>query len=175
MKINVKYSRETIGKQDLQKFRQIAWEVLRDTQYGREFSMHVICIALCQGSANHYAVTHGYASRYLDPKKAGLKDIDIWFFFNRLGFHPLWKRTQDLSSSKFGKNPEDSGYIGRRMDFFGRSIPFQPGDDLKSALLRWFQNGKPKSSPWYLVQKAVVALYPENIMGDVLWVGSKIK
>jgi hypothetical protein len=175
MKMNVEYSPETIEKEDLQKFSQIAWEVLRYTQYGRGFSKHVICIALCQGGANHYAVTHGDASRYLDPEKAGLKDIDIWFFFNKPGFHPLWRRTCDLGSSKFGKNPEDSGYIGRRMDFFGRSIAFQLGDDLRSALLRWLQNGKPKSSPWYIAQKAVVALYPEKIMGDVLWVSPKIK
>jgi len=174
--MNLLYSTVKIDIADLQTFCKIAWDVLRSTQYGQEFSNFVMLIALCQGGANHYVVTQGIASRYFEPKKAGLKDIDIWFFFNNAGFHPLWRQTCDLGPGKFGKSPEDLGYCGRRMEFFGRSIPFQPEDDIKSALLRWLQKGKqkPKSSPWYLAQKAIVALYPENIIGDVLWVNPAI-
>jgi len=176
--MDVKYSPEPIEKEDLQKFSRIAKEVLCSTEYVRGFSKHVRCIVLCQGGANHYSVTHGYASRYLDPEKAGLKDIDIWFFFSKSDlpdFHPLWREKRDLGPSKFGKNPEDPSYTGRRMDFFGCSIEFQPGDDIRSAMVKWLKNGKQKSSPWYLAQKAVVALCPEDRMGDVLWVNPKIE
>ena len=168
------YSKEPIEKQDLQIFTQRAWKVLRGTPYGEKFSKHVILIALCQGGANHYAVTHGFAKKYLDPKKAGLKDIDIWFFFNEPGFHPLWKKKGDLGPSKFGKNPNDFTYIGRRMDFFGRSIEYRSEDNPQSALVRWLKKGKYKS-PRELAKKAVVALYPENIIGEVLWVNPELQ
>lgn len=132
-------------------------------------------IALCQGGANHYVVTIGYARRYFDPKKNGLKDIDIWFFFRKQGFHPIRHQTRDFGPSKFGRNPQEPNYIGRKMDFYGRSIPFHTGDSVQSALVHWLNSGAPKSSPWYLSQKAVVALFPEDILGNVVWVNPDLR
>lgn len=168
------YSKKKINLDDLRKFAYIANNVLISTSYGRDFADSLITIALCQGGANHYMVTNGYIRYYYDPQKKGLKDIDIWFFFTKKGFHPMWRRTIDLGPSKFGQNPDEPGYTGRRMDFFGRSIPFIAGDTIESALKRWLKNGNPKSSPWYLSRKAVVALFPEDIIGKVLWVNPSL-
>jgi len=73
-----------------------------------------------------------------------------------------------LWTKQIGHDPNESNYIGRRMDFFGRSIPFFRDDTIESALERWIRNGTPKSSPWYLAQKAVIAVYPEHILGIFL-------
>jgi hypothetical protein len=169
------YSKELIDNNDLHQFAEIALNTLTSTPYGRKYEAGLIAIALCQGGANHYVVTKNYARRYFDYHKKGLKDIDIWFFFSKKGFHPMWHRTGDFGPSKFGQNPEELGYSGRRMDFFGRSIPFQTGDTAKSAVQRWLKNGIPKSSPWYLSQKAVVAIFPESITGEVFWVNPDLR
>ena len=169
------YSKELINNNDLHQFAEIALNVLSSTTYGRKYEASLVTIALCQGGANHYVVTNGYARYYFDSQKKGLKDIDIWFFFSKKGFHPMWRQTRDFGPSKFGQNPEEPDYLGRRMDFFGRSIPSQTGDTAKSAVQRWVKNGIPKSSPWYLSQKAVVAIFPEDITGEVLWVNPNLR
>jgi hypothetical protein len=64
--------------------------------------------------------------------------------------------------------------VGRRIDFFGRSVPFQPTDDVESAIRRWLKSGRKGSSPWYLAQKAVVGAYPEAFLGEVLWVNPEL-
>jgi len=132
-------------------------------------------IALCQGGADHYVVTNGYARRYCDPKSNGLKDIDVWFFFRKQEFHPMWHQTRDFGPGKFGHNPQEPNYIGRRMDFYGRSIPFLTGDTVQSALVRWLNSGAPKSSPYYLSQKAVVVLFSEDILGNAVWVNPNLR
>lgn len=173
--MSVLYSKEKIEDDDLHQFKEIALNVLLSTPYIRRYKANLITIALCQGGANHYVVTNGYAHRYFDPKKNGLKDIDIWFFFRKQGFNPRWHRTRDFGPSKFGHDPEEPDYVGRRMDFYGRSIPFLTGDTVGTALERWIRNGVLKSSPWYLSQKAVVALFPKTIMGNVLWVNPDLR
>ena len=114
-----------IDDDDLRKFAQAALSALSRTQYGKRYKDHIAAIALCQGGENHYAVIHGNVKKYYDPTKKGLKDIDIWFFFREKGFHPLWSMNDDFVSSKFGQNPNEPEYKGRRMDIFGRSISFQ--------------------------------------------------
>jgi len=169
---DVLYSPESISIDDLRIFSRIAIDVLYSSSYGAEFIKHLATIALCQGAANHYAVTHGYASRYLDPQKNGVKDIDIWYFFKKIKsklFHPMWKQHRDLGISKFGKSPSDHGYLGRRIDFFGRSIPLYDEESIDKAICNWLRNGKCKSSAHYLYQKAVVGLYPDSCLGKIIW------
>jgi len=172
---SVVYSKEKIETSDLHQFAEIALNVLSSTAYGRKYKNGLVMIALCQGGANHYVVTNSYARRYFDPKKNGLKDIDIWFFFRKQKFNPRWHPKRDFGPSKFGHNPQEPNYIGRKMDFYGRSIPFLTGDTVQSALVRWLNSGAPKSSPYYLSQKAVTAIFPEDILGNVVWVNPNLR
>ena len=173
------YSSERIERDDLRRFAEIALDVLRSTPYGRKYKKDLITIALCQGGANHYAINHGYARRYFDPKKKGLKDIRYLVLLNKerneKWFHPQWHKNEDYGPSKFQPNPGEPTYVGRRMDFYGRSIAFISGDSVKSAIERWVENGSINSSPWYLSKKAIVAAYPENIIGKVLWLNPNLK
>jgi hypothetical protein len=111
----------------------------------------------------------------LDPAKKGLKDIDLWCFFNRPGFHPMWQQHLDFGLSKFGRSPEEPDYVGRRVDVYGRSITIATGESVQSALQRWLRRGKRDSSPWYLASKAVVAIHPANLRGQVLWVNPELR
>jgi hypothetical protein len=174
MLVSEVYSKVKIDDDDLRQFAEKALEVISKTEYGRKYKPGIAAIALCQGGANHYVVVNGYARHYYDPQRAGLKDIDIWFFFNKQGFHPQWKLVDDFGPSKFGQNPEEPKYVGRRMDFFGRSISFQPRDTIKSAVERWVKSGVQGSSAWHLSNKAIVAIYPENIVGNILWINPNL-
>lgn len=168
------YSRVHIDIGDLRGFARIALAVLSGTEYGRRYSPDLALVALCQGAANHFAVLNGAARRYFDPERAGVKDIDIWLFFARPGFHPLWRRHYDLGESKFGHNPPEVGYRGRRMDFFGRSIPALVSEAPEVAFRGWLSSGKRGSSPWCLARKAAVGLYPYSVFGKVLWVNESL-
>lgn len=172
---NQVYSLKSIEEADLEEFSAVALQVLQSTAYGREFREALELIALCQGGGLHYAVTHRAARSYLHPPRQGLKDIDLWCFFRRPGFHPMWQHHVDFGPSKFGRNPEDRDYVGRRVDVFGRSISSRPGEDIEAAVQRWLQNGKTGSSPWHLARKAVVAIYPERLRGNILWVNPELQ
>ena len=136
------YSTEVIDRKDLILLKDFALGVLRNNAYCAMFQDLLLCITLCQGGANHYAVCHGYAKRYFDPKRIGVKDFDIWFFFRKEEgriFNPRWIEKKDLGYTKFGRNPDDVGFKGRRMDFTGRSITFGKMD-IEGTVRRWVQS-----------------------------------
>ena len=76
---------------------------------------HLLLLCLCQGAAEHYV-----------RGERGIKDFDVWAFYEaQKSEKPFpWGRysTEDLGPSRFGRNPHDKGYTGRRIDVFGRSI-----------------------------------------------------
>lgn len=122
---NTIYSRQKMGIEDIKKLQKISIDFLRKDPYMRKFKHLLLSITLCQGAANHYAVCQEEARRYYDSKRKGLKDIDIWVFFRKnkkINFNARWIKHFDFGPSKFGKNPEDVNYSGRRIDFLGRSI-----------------------------------------------------
>ena len=89
------YSPEVIKSEDLRIFADKGieclqfnadklWECLQfstDRELANTGSIRLM--ALVQGGGLHYAVTHGYAKRYSDFIKNGLKDVDIYAFFKR--------------------------------------------------------------------------------------------
>lgn len=145
--------------------RQLAKLCEIATQDSEEFfALHpkyrstIICIALCQGAALHYV-----------DRRNGVKDFDVWTFYKRTEAHlfPVRRRqARDFGRSKFGKNPDDAGFIGRRVDLLGRSIE-EMQDPIASiqAYLRqaWTQTAIELS------RKAVVLLYPAYVTGEVAW------
>jgi hypothetical protein len=105
----------------------------------------------------------------LSPGKNGVKDFYIWFFFrkeNGRTFNPRWLKPQDLGKTKFGSNPNELGYQGRRVDFLGRSI--DSNSNAIEAIVRWLQKGG--KSPVELSKKAVIGLYPDKLLGHAIWV-----
>jgi len=77
------YSTEVIDRNDLMLLKDFALGFLRNNTYCAKFQDLLLCITLCQGAANHYAICQGYAKRYFDSTKIGVKDFDIWFFFRK--------------------------------------------------------------------------------------------
>jgi hypothetical protein len=48
---------------------------------------------------------------------------------------------RDRVSKLIGQNPEELNYVGRRMDFFGRSIHFRAGDTAARDIARFWATG----------------------------------
>ena|SRR2546426_703304 len=78
----------------------------RHPRWQQLYANRLLCVTLCQSAAVHYV-----DGRY------GVKDFDVWTFYAQ---HPdeafPWRRVgrKDYGSSKFGKNPDDARYVGRR-------------------------------------------------------------
>jgi len=170
-----KYSLEVIDQSDLILLRDFSLNFLQTWPYCVKYKDLLLAITLCQGAANHYAVSQGYAKRYFNPEKAGVKDFDIWFFFvwdENWIFNPRWRMSRDLGVTKFGRYPDEIDYKGRRVDFLGRSIPLK-NMDIEESIKDWLLNGS-GSTPKYLSQKAVVGLAPEKILGRIVWINPEL-
>ncbi len=124
------------------------------------FRDSLLAIALCQGAALHYY-----------NKTNGIKDFDVWYFFSENGnrkFNPRWRHEADSTLSKFGKHPDHSPhFLGRKLDLLGRTIPSREGSP--EECIKAYLTQKRIKSAFLLSQKAVVGLYPDNILGLVIW------
>jgi hypothetical protein len=102
----------------------------------------------------------------------GVKDFDVWSFYAALPSGPFPYRrigNADFGPSKFGRWPEDSdGFLGRRVDLIGRSLPASPGADPFVTLRTYLTSRKTKSAR-ALAAKAVVLIAPTTYVGQVLW------
>lgn len=131
----------------------------RRPHWQRLYADRILCIALCQGAAVHYI-----------NEKNGVKDFDVWTFYAKHPDEPFpWRlrRTRDFGLSKFGKHPDDVGYVGRRVDFFARSLPFAVADDPVQCIRTYLSNGHTKTVG-ELSRKAVVLIEPKELMGKVI-------
>jgi len=172
---NTIYSQQIMEIGDMKKLQKISLDYLNRNSYMRKFKHLLLSITLCQGAANHYAVCQGKAKKYYDPKRNGLKDIDIWFFFGKdkeLNFNCRWIGHSDFGPSKFGKNPQDTYFLGRRIDFLGRSIE-KKRQESKENIIEWLRRGN-AGSPKLLAQKVIVGLYPKNLFNEFLWINKKL-
>jgi hypothetical protein len=97
-------SREPITGADLARLgelalRDLAGLVERKTATGRRYRNRLLCIALCQGAAQHY----------LDGEN-GVKDFDVWSFFSAhpAGPFPYRRKVErDFGRSRFSRHPAD--------------------------------------------------------------------
>lgn len=105
------------------------------------------------------------------PGERGIKDFDVWTFFEvQAGEKPFpWRRhgTEDFGPSRFGRNPRDKGFTGRRIDVFGRSIARHAEQATEDAVLKWVRSKR--RSAQHIVTRPVVVLYPERECGRVIW------
>jgi hypothetical protein len=144
---------------DLEKLKELA---LREHEEFFERNPHLksvfynslIGICLCQGAASHY----------LNPK-VGIKDFDIWHFYcedNSIAFP--YRAHKSI----------EKGYKGKPIDFLKRAIPKYICDsypnDPEQIIIGYLleRNTKTKN---LLLEKAIVGLFPDKILGKVLWKG----
>ncbi|HEY6766709.1 MAG TPA: hypothetical protein VI386_18260 [Candidatus Sulfotelmatobacter sp.] len=153
---------EAISDEDLTKLAAIAAEdraafYCRNPRYK---DAEVLCVALCQGSALHYVNGDN-----------GIKDFDIWTFYEGAqgipDFPPRRLAQYDFGESRFGKHPDDTHCLGRRVDVIGRSIYVRAGGP-PEMLQEYFFKGGTKSAR-FLAEKAVVLLEPADLRGVIVW------
>jgi len=109
---------------------------------------------------------------YLDGKN-GVKDFDIWTFYIEHPKAPYPYRRHgcaDFGKSKFGRHPAETGYIGRRVDFLGRSILCSLHADPITTVQDYLSAARSQSAK-LLAEKAVIGLEPEQLFGQVIWPG----
>lgn len=143
-----------LAKEDREEFfsRYPRWQLL--------YSNRILCVSLCQGAALHYA-----------DQTSGIKDFDVWTFYAK---HPErafpWRRVgrRDFGPSKFGKNPDDVGYVGRRVDLLARSLPCDLGAEPVQCIQTYLSPGRTKTA-CELSRKAVVLIEPRSLMGKMVW------
>ncbi|MFO1103060.1 MAG: hypothetical protein U1E20_09180 [Methylocystis sp.] len=155
-------SYEPLTKDDLARLGAIAQDVLRDrvfrTPVGHRYKDRLILLALCQGAAQHYV-----------DGVTGVKDLDVWAFFRGGIEKPFpWRArwSVDFGPSRLGRHPADEGYLGRRVDVMGRSIPADKltGED---AVRAWL-HGRSKSAR-LLVKRPAIGLFPRELFAKPLW------
>jgi hypothetical protein len=151
---------------DLDDLRRLADIACRDREiffkkypeWGRLYRGCVLCVALCQGSAQHYI-----------DRKTGVNDFDVWTFF-RTNPKKSWCYRRnvpyDFGDSKFGQSIDRPDFVGRRVDCIGRNIDVRELEDAASAICRYLQQGKTKTAR-LLAKKAIVLLEPD--LGKVVW------
>jgi hypothetical protein len=153
-----------IRKVDLFRLAKVARDVLngffeRRPELGAIYKERLFALVLAQGAALYYV-----------DRVTGIKDFDVWAFFDHQRerrFPPRWRYSADFGDPRFGKSLDKPEYIGRRVDVMGRSIE-RSCDDVIEALRTYLRNPKTKSS-WHLSKKAMVILEPVEFLGKVVW------
>jgi hypothetical protein len=86
----------------------------RMPEIARLYSRGAFAVALCQGAALHFI-----------NGKNGIKDFDVWTFYWAKRERPFPYRRRgvaDFGDSKFGTTDDKPLFVGRRVDFMGRSL-----------------------------------------------------
>lgn len=155
-----------IGVADLLRLAALAAEAEaelfeRNPRRSGRYAGRLLGRALCQGAALHYV-----------NGKNGVKDFDVWSFYAQYDDWPFparWRGTRDFGLSKFGRYPGDPPrYSGRRVDLLGRSLPAAPGADPADAIRRYL-TAQRTTSARALAAKAVVLIYPQDRVGEIVW------
>jgi hypothetical protein len=154
-----------IEENDLERLAALAKEdreefFSRNPRWRQLYSARILCVALCQGAALHYI-----------DQRNGVKDFDVWTFYleHHEGRFP-WRRigTKDYGPSKFGKNPGDAQYTGRRIDLLARSIRCALPADPVQCIREYLAHPSAKTA-WELSRKAVVLIEPRSLIGKTIW------
>lgn len=119
----------------------------------RAYKNSLVGIVLCQGAALHY----------IDGKN-GIKDFDIWFFY---------QKDEKVNLSIRRPATDKNGYNGIRIDFMKRAIPAstckrfsnQPDQCILNYLLE--HNTLTKR---LLLEKPGIGLYPKKIFAKIIWI-----
>jgi hypothetical protein len=158
-------SYKTISKSDLRRLAAIAEAdrvdlFKRRPETGRLYAKRLFAVALCQGAALHY----------LDGKN-GIKDLDVWSFYRTNPKRPFPARRvgkADFGDAKFGTSDGTPHYVGRCVDLIGRSIAAKNYSD-PVAVLQDYLRSRSTQSARCLGEKAMVIIYPPELLGQIVW------
>lgn len=156
-------SYEPIELADLDRVAEVAWDrvvkLCHDRPRNQVYLDKLLVLALCQGAAEHFV-----------RGRKGIKDFDVWAFFSPAAepFPWRWRGCADLGPSKFGADPYDQRFTGRRIDVMGRGIPELNGRDPVASVYEYISRYHTQTA-WYLRQQPVVMLRPVEHLGRILW------
>lgn len=114
----------------------------------------LLFVGLCQGGAQHFVDgTHG------------LKDFDVWMFFAAGTGDPIYPVRRRGVATYEGPRFQNST---RRIDVLGRTLKVKLQADPALSLNSYLSTPS-TSTAWHLAQRPVVALWPEPLIGQVIW------
>src|SRR5439155_25631755 len=123
------------------------------------YQERLIAVCLCQGAAKHF----------LD-QQTGVKDIDIWFFFEehdlvRISNFRNARKSLVLALPRFGT---------KRIDIMKKSVPQRLciREGREGTIRNYLDNANTEAST-RLSEKPVIGLYPQDIFGRILCEGSE--
>ena len=125
----------------------------RNKHLREAYGNNLVAICLCQGAASHY----------LNPT-VGVKDIDIWLFY---------KDCPGVNFPARSRKRDDNAYMGKPIDWLRRAIPAEmvEASDNEAGLAMRAYIEKRNINKWQLLKKAIIGLYPEQILGEIIWKG----
>jgi hypothetical protein len=121
----------------------------------KPYRSRLVLAALCQGAALHY-IGQGY----------GIKDFDIHYFYRQNPKKPKLSRTVYNITANVG------GFSAASVDFIRTVIPHRVCQKINQGrigLIRCFLSLAPTDNAKKLSQKAVVAIWPDDIFGAIIW------
>ncbi len=190
---------EIIKRENIEQFISLSfselerlYETVAEGKY-EVFRNKLIAICLCQGVAQHI-VESGFKGEYNDiihvekdeieekgfvttssgKVLSGIRDIDIWFFFEesekvKMPHIRNMLKSIDMDLLGLGNRKIDflKKAVGKRIDGFTIELP-------KESVIKYITT-KGTSTANHLKRKSVVGLYPKAIEGEVLWSVKRIK
>lgn len=144
-----------ITKRDLKALGYIALHDISELQSrtGKDYGKPLL-VALCQGAALHF----------LDGTSR-VSDLDVWVFFSGNAANDKFPHRRRRRVD-FG-NAHSGDLRNRPVDLLGRSIPHKSGESAIDSVRKWLRGRNP--SPQMLRRKACIAIWPETLLGYVVW------
>lgn len=154
-----------ITDRDLKRLAQFAAEQRRDffrthPDWARLYSRRVLCSALCQGAALHFA-----------RGDVGINDFDVYTFYAaspKRAWYAKARSVRDFGDPKFGQSVDKPGFVGRRVDLMSRGIPANLRENPVAAVQRYLRSDRP-GTVRFLAEKAVVLIDPKPLRGRLIW------
>ena len=117
----------------------------------------------------HVALRQGAALHYVDGSH-GVKDFDVWASSGACQTCLFRLAATDGATSGARASAADyaNRYEGRRVGILVDRSMFGV-----AAVRRYLAAGLRGSSPWYLAQRPIIAIYPDLILGRRIWSPAK--
>ena len=156
-------------------------------KYGR-YENRLIAICLGQGAAQHF-VDRQELSAFDNEVKvgkekinekghkidsngkviSGIKDIDVWFFFEQDDDLKIPDRYRIKSIQKDFEN------LGkRRIDFLRKGL-IRKGSSRETVRSYLRGNNRGGNAWWYLAQKSLIGLEPASLFEEILWATKRLQ